>query len=148
MGTLRFDQINVVVADVEAAADFLRSLGAEVPSTAAGWEEWAPHHVGFPAVAEGFDADLDSSVFAAHWGGLPAGFTGVVVNLRTEDRPAVDALVAHALTLGASVLRAPYDAFWGSRYAVVSAPGPLMIGIMSPVDPEHRGQPPALSEFT
>lgn len=148
MGTLTFHQINLVLTDVEAAVDFLRSLGVEVPPAAAGWEEWAPHHVGFPAVAEGFDADLDSSVFAAHWGGLPAGFTGVVVNLRAEDRTAVDATVDRALTLGASVLRAPYDAFWGSRYAVISAPGPLTVGIMSPVDPAHAGPPPALSDFT
>lgn len=148
MGTLTFHQINLVLTDVEAGVDFLRSLGADVPPMAAGWEEWVPHHVGFPAVAEGFDADLDSSVFAAHWGGLPAGFTGVVVNLRAEDRADVDATFDRALTLGADALRAPYDAFWGSRYAVISAPGPLMIGIMSPVDPAHRGQPPALSEFT
>ncbi len=62
-----------------------------MPEVAGEWAAWAVHHVGFPAVAEGFDADLDSPAYAAHWGGLPDDFTGVVVNLRTDDRDAVDA---------------------------------------------------------
>jgi hypothetical protein len=147
MARLQFDQVNIVVPDVAGAAGFLRSLGAEVPPLADEWAEWAPHHVGFPAVAEGFDADLDSSAFAAHWGGLPRDFAGVVVNLRTDDRAAVDAVFEQAVALGAEGLRAPYDAFWGARYALVRAPGPLMVGIMSPADPDHRADSPKVSDF-
>ena len=66
----------------------------------------------FPAVAEGFDADLDSPAYAAHWGGLPADFAGVVVNLRATDREGVDAAFERATGLGAQVLRSPYDTFW------------------------------------
>ena len=147
MGSLQFDQVNIVVPDVAGAAQFLRALGAEVPELAEEWSEWAPHHVGFPAVAEGFDADLDSSAFASHWGGLPAGFEGVVVNLRTEDRGAVDTTFEQALSLGADGLRAPHDAFFGARYAVVRGPGPIVVGIMSPIDPERRGDSPTLADF-
>jgi hypothetical protein len=147
MARLQFDQVNIVVPDVAGAAGFLRSLGAEVPELGEEWAEWAPHHVGFPAVAEGFDADLDSSAFAAHWGGLPRDFAGVVVNLRTDDRAAVDAVFEQAVALGAEGLRAPYDAFWGARYALVRAPGPLMVGIMSPADPDHRADSPKVSDF-
>ncbi len=49
-----------------------------------------------------------------------------------------------ALALGAEALHPPYDAFWGARYAVVRGPGPLVVGIMSPVDPELRDEPPAV----
>ncbi len=138
MVNLRFDQINVVLADVAGAARFLRSLGADVEEPEAEWGDWAEHHVGFPTVGEGFDADIDSSAFATYWGALPDDFVGVVVNLRTEDRAAVDATFERALGLGADVLRAPYDAFWGARYAVVRAPGPIVVGLMSPADPAQR----------
>ncbi len=115
MGSLRFDQINVVVPDVAGTTRFLRSLGLEVEELGAEWSEWASHHVGLPAVAEGFDADLDSPAFATHWGGLPDDFVGVVVNLRAADREVVDVTFERALELGADGLRAPYDAFWGAR---------------------------------
>ncbi len=147
MADLRFDQVNIVLADVDGASTFLRSLGVQLPEVLPEWADWAPHHVGFPAAAEGFDADLDSSAYARHWGGLPAGFTGVVVNLRTADRDAVDATFDQALALGAVALRAPYDASWGARYAVVQAPGPIVVGLMSPADDARRGAPPALSDF-
>jgi len=142
MASLRFDQVNIVVPDGAGAAGFLRAIGVEVPELPDDWAEWAPHHVGLTAAAEGFDADLDSSAFASHWGGLPEQFTGVVVNLRAADRAAVDTVFEQAV-----VLRAPYDAFWGARYAVVRGPGPLVVGIMSPPDPRLRGESPAVSDF-
>lgn len=147
MASLQFDQVNIVVSDVAGAAGFLRALGADVPELPDEWVEWAPHHIGFPPVAAGFDADLDSSAFAAHWGGLPDHFTGVVVNLRAADREAVDAVYDEALALGADGLRTPYDTFFGARYAVVRGPGPLVVGIMSPLDPNLRREPPSMSDF-
>jgi uncharacterized glyoxalase superfamily protein PhnB len=148
MAVLRFDQVNIVLPDVQGAAQFLQALGAEVDATADEWAEWAPHHVGLPAVAEGFHADVDSPAFASHWGGLPKDFAGIVVNLRTDDRRAVDAAFERALALGAEGLRAPYDAFWGARYAVVRGPGPIVVGVMSPADPAARSAGPELSDFT
>ena len=144
---LRFDQINIVTPDVAGAAGFLRVLGAQLPEPSDGWADWAAHHVEFPTVTEGFDADLDSPAFAAHWGGLTDNFAGVVINLRTEDRETVDATFARALELGAEGLRQPYDAFWGARYAVLRGPGPIVVGIMSPADSAYRGEPPAMSDF-
>lgn len=147
MASLEFDQINVVLPNVAGAAQFMRDLGADVPEITGEWAEWADHHVGVPAATSGFDADLDSPAFAAWWGGLPSDFVGVVANLRTNDRDAVDATCDRARELGAEVLKAPYDAFWGSRYAVVQGPGPLAVGIMSPAAPDRRSDPPSVSDF-
>ncbi len=146
MTDLRVDQVNIVLADVAGAAEFLRALGLQLPEVDPDWADWAPHHVQVPA-ADGFGADLDSTAYARHWGGLPAGFTGVVVNVRTPDRDAVDATFERALRLGADGLRSPYDASWGARYAAVQAAGPLVVGIMSPADPARRGPAPALTDF-
>jgi hypothetical protein len=144
---LRFDQVNIVMPDVAGASGFLRALGVQVPEPSAEWMDWAEHHVEVPTATEGFGADLDSPAYAAHWGGLTGDFTGVVVNLRAEDRNDVDATFDRALELGAEGLRQPYDAFWGARYAVVRGPGPIVIGVMSPPDPAHRGEPPAVSDL-
>ena len=148
MADLRFDQVNIVLPDVQGAARFLRALGVEVDPIAAEWAEWAPHHAGLPTVAERFRVDVDSPAFASHWGGLAEDFAGVVVNLRAEDSVAVDAAFERALALGAKGLRAPYDAFWGARYAVVLGPGPIVVGVMSPADPAARTSGPELSDFT
>ena len=147
VGDLEFDQVNVIVPDVVGAAGFLRELGVEVQEMAGEWAEWAAHHVGLPAVAQGFDADIDSPAYASYWGGLPRDFAGVVVNLRTKNRDGVDGAFERALELGAEAMRVPYDAFWGARYAVVRAPGPILVGLMSPADPESRGVGPVVSDF-
>ena len=147
MVKLWFDQINIVTPDVAGAAGFLRALGVQLPELSDEWMDWAAHHVEFPTASEGFDADLDSPAFAAHWGGLADDFTGVVINLRAEDRDTVDATFDRALGLGAKGLREPYDAFWGARYAVLQGPGSIVVGIMSPADSAYRGEPPAVSDF-
>ena len=118
-----------------------------VPEISAEWGEWSPHHVAFPAESEGFDADLDSPADASHWGGLTPDFAGVVVNLRTTTREEVDETCERAVDLGAGVLRSPYDAFWGARYAVVRGPGPIVVGLMSPADPSARGVSPQVRDF-
>jgi hypothetical protein len=149
VGGPRIDQINVVVADVGAAARFLADLGVELPSPPPGWEA---HHRSIPTATSlhgghdlaepTFGVDLDSAVFAQRWGGLAPMFTGVVVNLRVDDRPEVDRLHEAAVSLGGRSLQAPYDAFWGSRYTVVEGPGPLTVGVMSVPDPACRSAPP------
>jgi hypothetical protein len=44
--------------------------------------------------------------------------------------------------------QAPYDAFWGARYAVVEGPGPIMVDLMSGTDPAHRSAPPDVASFS
>lgn len=145
----RVDQINVVVNDVDAAAQFLIKLGVDLPAAPPTWDE---HHRTIPAatslhggddlVEPAFGIDLDSSVFAQQWGGLDPSFSGVVVNLRVDERPDVDRLHELALSIGGRSRKQPYDAFWGSRYALVEGPGSIVVGIVSVPDAAHRSSPP------
>ena len=149
MGAPRVDQINVVIDDVAAATLFLVGLGVEMPET---MREWEAHHRAVPTatlphgghdpVEPTFRIDLDSGLFARTWGGLKPTFTGVVLNLRVDDRAEVDRLHELALSLDAQSRKLPYDAFWGSRYAVVEGPGPLVVGLMSEPEPARRSDPP------
>jgi hypothetical protein len=142
MPSVQLDQINVVTPDMAGLVRFLRGLGVEVTDTPPEWIEWMDHHRAIASTTAGFDADLDSSAFAAHWGGLPPGWAGVVLGLRVTDRSSVDELYERAMASGAASLREPYDAFWGARAAFVEAAGGIVFGIMSPVDPQARSDSP------
>lgn len=145
MAPPRFGSVNVVVADVGAAARFLETLGVELEPTL---PDWASHHRSFDADVSAFDADLDSPSFAGWWGGVPDELVpGVVVNLRVGDREEVDHLHGRAIEFGAKELKPPYDAFWGARYSVVLAPGPVCIGLMSEPDASRRTAPPPVGDL-
>ena len=66
----------------------------------------------------------------------------VVLGFRVDDRAAVDRTFASLVAAGAVAQHAPYDAFWGVRYAVVSDPDGNAVGIMSPVDDARRTATP------
>lgn len=148
MAQPRFGSVNLVVEDVGAAAGFLARLGVALDETTPEWTEWAVHHRSASAGGSRFDVDLDSPAFASLWSGVPRERApGVVVNLHMDARDEVDRLHRLALESGAVELRAPYDAFWGARFSVVLAPGPLCVGLMSAPEPGRRTAPPSITDF-
>ena len=66
----------------------------------------------------------------------------VVVGLSVALRADVDRLYDEMTAAGARGLQAPWDAFWGARYAVVEDPDGIAVGLMSPISAEHRSPPP------
>jgi catechol 2,3-dioxygenase-like lactoylglutathione lyase family enzyme len=145
---VRLDQVNIVVQDMDAMAAFYARLGVEVRSTP---PQWAAHHRStgpsdpHQRSADNFagaDLGLDSEQFARVWDqGWPGG-PGIVLGFRVPDRDAVDRLFHELTSAGHGAQQAPYDAFWGARYAVVSDPDGNAIGIMSPAEEERRTPPP------
>ena len=134
------DQVNLVVADTEAAAAFYALLGLRLEPMP---PEWAPHHRNM--TSGGADLDLDSPTFAAVWNaGWRPGATGVVLGFRVATREAVDELYDELVAAGHRGQQPPYDAFWGSRFAVVEDPDGNAVGLLSPPDDEHRTAPPPL----
>lgn len=134
----KLDQVNIVVRDMDAMAEFYGRLGLDIQSGAA---EWAPHHRNSGG-SDGIDFDLDSQEFAAVWNqGWPGG-PGIVLGFRVPDRESVDRLFEELTAAGYASQQKPYDAFWGSRYAVVSDPDGNAVGLMSPPEDEPRIPPP------
>lgn len=142
MTPIRLDQLNLVVRDVEASRVFYSRLGLDF-----GEEHdpvWAHHHVGAPhGEHAAIDVDLDSTSFAQKWDSGWAGGTGIVVGFKVDSREEVDELVATLAAEGVPVQQEPFDAFWGARYAVLSDPDGNGVGIMSPIDPTSRSEPPS-----
>ncbi len=146
----KLDQINLVSGDLDASIAFYRRLGLEIPEERIWRTPSGIHHVSAGPAAEGptLDLDFDSIAFARLWN---SGWTGredlrgkVVVGLKLPSRTAVDATYADMIGAGYAGLQAPYDAFWGSRYAVLEDPDGIAVGLMSPRSPEHRSAPPEI----
>lgn len=137
------DQINLVVADMDAAAEFYRLLGVAIPDRDPLWDD--DHRSA--EVPGGLDFDLDSERFATKWN---AGFSGaqdrrgIVIGFRVAEREAVDRLYEKVTAAGYRGQQPPYDAFWGARYAIVEDADGNAVGLMSPIDPERRSQPPEM----
>ena len=66
----------------------------------------------------------------------------MVVGFSLPSRDAVDTAYAELTAAGYHGRQAPFDAFWGGRYAIVADPSGNDVGLMSPVDESMRSWPP------
>ena len=134
-----FNQINLVVRDMDAMVEFYERLGVEIAPTIAPWDR---HHRTL-SMADGLDFDLDSTAFATQWNqGWPPGRTGPVLGFRLASAEAVDGTYSDLTSAGYIGQQPPYDGFMGARYAVVADPEGNSVGLMSPIDPARSTIPP------
>lgn len=124
---------------MDAMAAFYERLGLQI---AAGHPDWSAHHRS-AAGRDAPDVELDSIAFTSMWNEGWSGGSGVILGFQVEDRPAVDRVYDELRSAGATPQQAPYDAFWGSRFAVVADPDGNAIALMSPSDPARRTAPPS-----
>lgn len=141
-----FDQINLVVSDMDAAIAFYRRLGLDIDAP----PDWPPGSGAVHAEAampNGTRFELDNEVMARVWhaawrgGDTPPGGGRVVVGFSLPSREAVNERYADLTEAGHTGLQPPYDAFWGARYAIVADPDGNHVGLMSPIDPDRRHVP-------
>jgi uncharacterized glyoxalase superfamily protein PhnB len=137
-------QLNLVSGDPAVSIAFYRRLGVDIVEPAIWRTASGTHHVNARSGEVNFE--LDSTAFAQVWN---QGWRGrgdlkgrVVVGFRVASREAVDATYADLTGAGYAGLQAPYNAFWGARYAVVEDPDGIAVGLMSPISAEFRSDPP------
>jgi len=128
------DQINLVVRNLEKSLAFYRGLDFGEPTG-------LHAAMTFPG---GLRFDLDQHEFAKQWNsGTPALNGGsVVLCLSVPERDDVDTSWQRMVDAGYKPLQMPYDAFWGSRFAVIEDPDGYQIGLMSPSVAGRRYWPP------
>ncbi|GAA2351005.1 VOC family protein [Dactylosporangium salmoneum] len=116
---LRLNVIGIVVADMARSLAFYRRLGLDVPAS----EDANPHveHVLPGGVKLAWDTVATIHSFDPEWT-PPVG--GGRIGLAFEcDSPAdVDKVHDELVAAGYDGHKAPWDAFWGQRYAVVHDP--------------------------
>ena len=138
----KLDQINIVVRDMDAMSEFYGRLGLQIEAPS---PEWAAHHRSDDADDGGgpVDFDLDSQEFAQVWNeGWPGG-PGVVLTFRVDSRDDVDRLYRELASAGYRTQQAPYDTFWGARFAIVADPDGNSVGLMSHADPARATPAPS-----
>jgi catechol 2,3-dioxygenase-like lactoylglutathione lyase family enzyme len=125
----RWDAVGIVVSDMAKALAFYRRLGLEVPASADG----EPHvEVGLPGgVRLLFDTEEVIRSFHPDWTPAGGGRIGLVFAL--PDAAGVDALHAELVAAGHPSELAPFDAFWGQRYAMVRDPDGNGVDLFAPL---------------
>jgi predicted lactoylglutathione lyase len=118
-------QVNLVVSGLERSQTFYRRFG------------WQFRPMGDAALI----ADAGRVLIALHlldfvrmWNEGYDGRTGgpTVLDVSVPDRASVDRLHAEVRTAGHASPQQPFDAFFGSRYAVVEDPDGKLVGLKSP----------------
>lgn len=128
MATL--DAVGIVVADMARALAFYRLLGLEI-----GADQDAEDHAecvcpnglrlmwDTVALVRSLDPDYQP----------PAGGHRMGLAFHCGDAAGVDALCATLAAAGHPIHRAPWDAFWGQRYAQVTDPDGNVVDLFAPL---------------
>jgi catechol 2,3-dioxygenase-like lactoylglutathione lyase family enzyme len=148
MSSIILDQINLVCEDVEASLDFYRALGLDIPEESVFKTASGAHHVDVK-MPGGIELAFDSVTMAGAYNqgyvrqpDAAAAARNSVLGFRVTSSAEVDRTCASLSELGHPVLQPPYNAFWGSRYAIVADPDGNPVGIMSPPEARLRMGPP------
>ena len=142
------DQINLVCGDLDASIAFDRRLGVEIPDARVWRTTTGGHHASAAdrSADQAIDFNLDSTAFAQCWNTGWKGRTDlrgrVVVGFGVPTRADVDAAFRDMTSAGYRGLQEPHDAFWGARYAILEDPDGIAVGLMSPVSPDKKSEPP------
>jgi uncharacterized glyoxalase superfamily protein PhnB len=122
--------IEVVVADMATALAFYRRLGLDVPADADG----QPHvEVGLPGgLRLLFDTRDTIRSFDESWR-PPAGGHALALGFACDSPADVDATFEMLVGAGATAHLAPWDAFWGQRYATVVDPDGNHVDLFAPL---------------
>lgn len=126
----RMDAVGVVVTDMAKAMAFYRLLGLPVPDDA----DEAPHvEVSLPGGMR-LLFDTEDTIRSFHPGWTPptrGGRTSLAFQL--PDAAGVDAAYAALTGAGHHGELAPFDAFWGQRYAIVHDPDGTGVDLFAPL---------------
>ena len=128
--TAQFSAIGIVASDMARTLAFYRRLGLDVPADA----DTAPHvEVALPGgLRLLFDTEDTIRSFHPTWR-PPTGGGRMALAFAMADAAAVDAAYAELTTAGHHGELAPFDAFWGQRYAVLHDPDGNGVDLFAPL---------------
>ncbi len=131
--TARFDAVGIVVSDMVTTLAFYGLLGLdfdEDPEAAGHMEAKLPGGTRLMLDTEDVIASFDQNF-------VPPTGSGRIGLAFVCDRPSdVDRLHDEVVSAGHTSSRAPFDAFWGQRYATVLDPDGNAIDLFAPLTEE------------
>lgn len=122
----------MIVSDLDRAIDFYRRLGLDFPKDA-GSDGHGHAEAPMPGGLR-FMLDTEESVrsFDPDWT-PPSGGHRMAVAFLCETPGDVDRVHAELVQTGAESHRAPWDAFWGQRYAELKDPDGNVVDLFAPL---------------
>jgi uncharacterized glyoxalase superfamily protein PhnB len=128
MTTPGLDAIGIVSGDLNRTVAFYRALGCELPDP--------PGEDGHLVAQLGdfrlmIDTEEVMRSFDPHWQATGSG--RVTLAAACESAAEVDRLHEELSALGSGSHLAPFDAFWGQRYATVLDPDGIRVDLYAPV---------------
>jgi catechol 2,3-dioxygenase-like lactoylglutathione lyase family enzyme len=127
---LRPAVIELVVSDMASTLAFYRRLGLDIPEGAADQPHVEAELAGGLRVA--WDTEETIRSFDPGWS-APTGGHRVALAFSCDDAGEVDAAWAELTGAGYEGHLAPWDAFWGMRYAVVRDPDGRPVDLFAPL---------------
>jgi catechol 2,3-dioxygenase-like lactoylglutathione lyase family enzyme len=117
--TPKLNVVGIIVADMARSLDFYRRLGLDVPAA----EDKSPHveHVLPGGIKLTWDTVETIRSFDPEWTATEGG-NRVALAFECDSPAEVDRLHDDLLAAGYDSHKAPWDAFWGQRYAIVDDP--------------------------
>jgi catechol 2,3-dioxygenase-like lactoylglutathione lyase family enzyme len=126
----RFDLIGIVVSDMAASLAFYRLLGLDLPAAADG--EGHVEHSLPGGLRIAWDTVEIIRSFDTSWQ-PPTGGHRIGLAFRGDAPADVDATYATLVEAGYESRLAPWDAFWGQRYAIVADPDGNPVDLFAPL---------------
>lgn len=128
--TPQLDLIGIVTADLSASLAFYRRLGLDIPP---GADSEAHVEITLPGgLRLAWDTEDVIRSFAPDWQ-PPSGGHRIGLAFRCADADAVDREHAALVAAGYDSAVAPFDAFWGQRYATVHDPDGNAVDLFAPL---------------
>jgi catechol 2,3-dioxygenase-like lactoylglutathione lyase family enzyme len=128
---LRPAVFELVVSDMAATLAFYRRLGLELPHDVDGQPHVELDLGGGLRLA--FDTEDTIRSFDPGWSPPPQGGHRVALAFGCDSPAEVDAAWAELTAAGYEGHLAPWDAFWGMRYAVVRDPDGTPVDLFAPL---------------
>lgn len=120
----------MTVRDMPASLAFYRALGLDIP---AGTDQEGHVEIPLPGgLRLAWDTYETMRSFHPGWQ-PPAGSHSIGLAFLCESPAEVDALFEHLTGLGHPAHLAPFDAFWGQRYASVTDPDGNVVDLFAPL---------------
>jgi uncharacterized glyoxalase superfamily protein PhnB len=132
----RFGGIDVISKDFMKSVAFYRALGVDIPEDKIWKNDDGPQHLDLKLVDDGkfgVGLDIDSESLTAGYSPNWNENAGCMLSFRVDSSEDVDALHDHLVSLGHPSHLAPWDAFWGARFAIVVDPDGNHVSIMGPM---------------
>lgn len=128
---MKLNALGILCSDIEASLAFYRTLGVPFP-------EFDPAEGHYSAdLGNGFRLMLDTHDIARAFiedFEPPTGNDLVTLAVECETPSDVDQLHDALVSLGHESVRAPFDAFWGQRYATVADPDGNPVDLYAELD--------------